>query len=155
MELVTDEISTACKVLGLSVSQCRRLPDDDTELLYQDLLESFVEGGDRRWWWEAFRDNTTSIEFSDDKGFEHIIEFVPNPSETIWFVVEEDQLPFYPIYETTPEHVVKIIGECYAFEYYLVSKSKEWILCENHHRRVIGVGEQVTNRLAQYISQRK
>jgi hypothetical protein len=68
---------------------------------------------------------------------------VPNAQEKVWFIVEEDQMPFYPIYDATPAAIAKIIPECYGFEYYLVPKDKNWIFCENHHDRLIAVGEPV------------
>ena len=53
------------------------------------------------------------------------------------FIAEETQLPFYLVYETTPEIVQKIIGECYGFKYYIIPKDKSWLLRENHYNRVI------------------
>jgi hypothetical protein len=47
----------------------------------------------------------------------------------------------------SPENAVKIIGECFGFEYYLVAKDKSWLLCENHHNRVIGVGTPVVSAI--------
>jgi len=147
MTLVTEEISQAIKTLSLKDSEFKRLPDSEAKTLYYELLETFVEGNDRRWWWEAFKDKTESIIFEDNKGFERILSFVPNPKEKVWFVAEEDQLSFYPIYEATPENIVKVIGECFAFEYYVIPKSKEWLLCENHHNTVIGSGDIIVKNM--------
>jgi hypothetical protein len=49
MELVTDEIENAIRNLNLAESDIFRLPDNQAQTLYFDLLEKFVEGGDRRW----------------------------------------------------------------------------------------------------------
>lgn len=147
MELVTKEIENALRLLSVPANSFRLLPDDEGSQLYKELVANFVEGGDRRWWWEAFSKPSSSKTFEDGKGFEKITQLVPNPEEVVWFVVEEDQLPFYPIYEATPAVIQTVIGECYGFEYYLVPKSKEWLLCENHHNRMIGIGKQITERL--------
>ena len=147
MELVTDEIQSAMKLLGLKEQNIQLLPDKEGQLVFSDLLNTFVEGADRRWWWEAFKEESKSITFDDGLGFERIVELVPNKKETIWFIAEETQLPFYPVYETTPEVVQKIIGECYGFEYYIIPKDKSWLLCENHHNRVIGIGEPVETNM--------
>jgi len=127
MELVTDEIENAIRNLNLAESDIFRLPDNQAQTLYFDLLEKFVEGGGRRWWWEAFKGEATSITFPDGNGFEKITKLVPNAQEKVWFIVEEDQIPFYPIYDATPAAIAKIIPECYGFEYYLVPKDKNWI----------------------------
>ncbi|WP_125931907.1 DUF6756 family protein [Thiosocius teredinicola] len=127
--MVTPEIDSAVRKLGLSPRSFRLLPNDEGSVLYQELFAEFVTGADRRWWWEAFSKPSSSRNFEDGKGFERIVELVPNPEERVWFVVEEDQLPFFPIYEATPDTIQKVIGECYAFEYYIIPKSKAWLLC--------------------------
>lgn len=147
MILVTDEIAKALESLSLFERDFRRLPDPEAKTLYVELLDTFVDGGDRRWWWEALKQEQTSIQFDDNKGFERIPLLVPDSRESVWFIAEEAQMPFYPIYEATPETITKVLGECYAFEYYIVPKSKEWLLCENHHGYVIGVGNAVKERL--------
>lgn len=150
--MITDEIENAIKELSLSEGEFRQLPSQEAEPLYRELVNYFVEGGDRRWWWESFLKPSESVQFSDGKGFERITDIVPNKKENVWFVAEEDQLPFYPIYEATPETIQKVIGECYGFEYYIIPKSKEWLLCENHHDYVVGVGELVLSKLVQYAA---
>lgn len=147
MELVTKEIENALRVLSVPSISFRLVPNDEGHVLYQELLSQFVTGGDRRWWWESFTNPSISKTIEDGKGFKKITELVPDPNEVVWFIVEEDQLPFYSIYEATPATIQRVIGECYAFEYYIIPKSMEWLLCENHHNRMIGIGNQITARL--------
>ena len=147
MELVTEEISNALRSLSIPQREFSQVPSIEGERLYKELVAHFVVGGDRRWWWEAFAIPSASREFTDGKGFERITELVPDPVEVVWFVVEDDQMPFYPIYEATPAAIQRVIAECYGFEYYLVPKSRAWLLCENHHNRMIGLGEEITTRL--------
>ena len=150
--MVTDEINHAMSKLAIRPSDFRLLSENESEALYQELLEHFVEGGDRRWWWESFSKPSESVTFPDNKGFERIIELVPDPAERVWFVVEENQMLFYPIYEATPETIQNVIGECYGFEYYIIPKNRDWLLCENHHSRVIGLGEIINRKLAKYAT---
>lgn len=150
--MVTEEISNAIKGLSLKDSEFRQLNNEEAEPLFHELLNTFVVGGDRRWWWESFSKPSESVQFIDNKGFERITEIVPSLKEHVWFVAEEDQLPFYPIYEATPEAIKKVIGECYGFEYYIIPKSKEWLLCENHHGYLVGVGEVINGKLVKYAA---
>jgi hypothetical protein len=149
---VVEEIDNAIKVLSLSKSKIHLLPPDKTKNIYLELLGNFVEGEDRQWWWESFLKPSFSLHFSDGKGFTKITKIVPNKEELLWFIVEDDQQPFYPIYETTPSVIQSIIGECYGFEYYIIPKNKEWLLCENHHNTLIGVGDIITENLKQHGS---
>jgi hypothetical protein len=75
---------------------------------------------------------------------------VPDASEHVWFIVEDDSLPFYPVYDAIPRAISAVIGECYGFEYYIVQRDLEWLLCENHHNRMIGVGKNVEERFRRY-----
>lgn len=146
MSDVTDEIEMAIGRLALS-ERVQRLAKEDAAQITAELLNSFVVGGGRRWWWEAFRDPSASKAFPGDMGFEHIVELVPNRSEICWFVVEDVKADSYPVYEATPEDVASIVGECFAFEYYIAPKSKNWLICENHHGRIIGVGEEIVRAI--------
>ncbi len=146
MSKVVEAVENAIKQLGLS-KVAVRVSDEKAEAIYKSLISTFVTGGDRRWWWEAFKLPSASIEYEDGMGFKRISNFVPDKKEIVWFVVEDDQLPYYPIYEASTENVSSIISECFAFEYYLVPKDKSWLVCENHHNRVIGVGGSVISAI--------
>lgn len=144
---VLEEVNKA--IAQLNLQDAVQLVDDNGEL-YLMLLKHFVEGNDRRWWWESFKEESESIAFEDGKGFERVLKIVPNPNEVVWFVVEDDQLSYYPIFECSVTNAVSIIGECFAFEYYLIPKSKNWLICENHHNYVIGVGSEITKGLSSH-----
>ena len=49
-------------------------------------------------------------------------------------------LPFFPVYDATPATIQRVIGQCYAFEYYLISKDLGWLWAENHHDTMFAVG---------------
>lgn len=144
---VLEEVKKAINLLNLQNSVY--FVEDDGKL-YLELLNHFVQGSDRRWWWESFKEDSKSITFDDGKGFDRISSIVPTSEEIVWFVVEDDQLPYYPIFECTITNAIKIVSECFAFEYYLIPKNKSWLICENHHNRIIGVGNQVTQSINKY-----
>lgn len=146
MTQVLEEVETAIKRLGLE-REVIRVPDVEERDLFNDLLDTFVEGGDRRWWWESFRSPSESVEFKDSKGFERLTNIVPDSKEIVWFVIEDDHREHYPIFQSSTENAVKIIGDCFGYEYYLVSKDKKWLLCENHHNYIIGVGNSVVSAI--------
>lgn len=65
---------------------------------------------------------STSATFSDQQAFTRLCSIVPDPEERVWFVAEDDQLPFYPVYDAPPAAVQRVLGACSGFEYYLISK---------------------------------
>jgi hypothetical protein len=58
---------------------------------------------------------------------------VPHAQQKVWFVAEDSDSPSFPVHDATPAAAQAVIGECYAFEYYLIAKDLRWLLCENHH----------------------
>lgn len=134
-----NEINKAILKLNLTSSVCR-IANEVEPSLYQELFAHFVEGENRKWWWESFKHDFESLNFKDGMAFEKICEIVPSEQEEIWFVVEDDESPNYPIYIATPKNVQLIIQECFSFEYYVISKDKSWLLCENHHDTLFGIG---------------
>jgi hypothetical protein len=147
MTSTRDEINAAIRSLGLSPTIFRALSDAEAQAIFQSALTHFVGGDDRRWWWEAFTDSSISRQVDD--GWRFLTTLVPEPEKSVWFIAEDDQSAFYPVYDATPIAASQVIGECVGFEYYLVAKDMSWLLCENHHDMLIGVGEPIESRLAQ------
>lgn len=145
MKTVKDEIRLAVDRLRLQPQVFRELSDEDAEAIFSQSLRHFVGAVDRRWWWEAF--NVPSALRQFDQGFKRLVDIVPDPEVHLWFIVEEVQLLFYPVYEATTRAAQAIVGECYGFEYYLVPKDMSWILCENHHDCLVGAGDAICSRL--------
>jgi hypothetical protein len=50
------------------------------------------------------------------------MSILPFLDESLWLIVEEDRLEFYPVYEARIADIQSIIGECYFFEYYITPK---------------------------------
>jgi hypothetical protein len=145
------EVDSAIQRLQLPSHVCRRLTDADARPVFERVLNSFVGGDDRRWWWEAFTGEPVSRRVND--GWRLLTQLVPDPDQPVWFIVEDDQLPSYPVYEATPTAIERVIGECVGFfEYYLVAKDMSWLLCENHHDHLVGVGSPITSRLTQFVA---
>ncbi len=54
MSEVIEEIENAIDLFKLNLS-VKRVTAGLEEVLFKELLDCFVEGGDRRWWWESFK----------------------------------------------------------------------------------------------------
>jgi hypothetical protein len=146
---IRDEIESARRRLGFSADQLVEVNDDEARALTAAFLSRFTGGVDARWWWEHFRLPVATATFADGKGFTRISALVPDAREKVWFVAEDDQVPYFPVYEATPADAQEVIGECYGFEYYLIAKDLSWLLCENHHDTMIAVGT-LQARLREY-----
>jgi hypothetical protein len=144
-----DEIRSATQSLGFTPARFRILAPKEAAQVYQSALRHFVPTGQPRWWWEHFR-ACMRIDFSSRDGWKHLSEFVPDPDERVWFIAEDIAPTEYSVWEATTRDVQDVIGECSGFEFYLVQHQFRWLLCENHHNVVIGVGREVEDRLRHY-----
>ena len=147
MKTVVDEITQAIGRLSLDPAVMRLLAPSQSETVFLAALNHFVTSGDRRWWWEDFRKPGKSVTFEDGEGWRHVPKIAPDAKESVWLIAEDDSLPHYPVFETTPEVASLVIGECYGFEYYLVAKDLSWLICETHHNVLCAVGSVVEARL--------
>jgi len=152
METVRDEIKKATQTLGLSQEEFVPVPEHESMKLYQKLRHKFCDFPGAYWWWESFRTEHSSLYFENGDGFLKLTEICPDPGENVWFVAESITLPLFPVYEGTVEAIQRILGECHAFEYYLVNKDFRWLVCENHHDVVFAVGSPVKERLEQLVT---
>lgn len=136
------EIQNAISILKLTERDIQLLDDAQGEKIYHECVSYFVKSGDRRWWWEDFKFPSFSksgLEYS----FSYIDKIIPLTEGNVWLIVEDNLEPFYPVYDCNPRVIKDVIGECFGFEYYIINKNKEWLLCENHHNRLIGIGDKL------------
>ena len=145
MSATSEEIISACATLRLSEDAVRQVHSSEAAKELERIAEQFARGTSQRWWWECF-DAATSVTFRDQMGFARITRIVPDERAQLWFVVEDDVDPFL-LFEGSARTSQSIIGECFGFEYYLIPKDLTWLLCENHHGRLIAVGQPVQDRL--------
>jgi hypothetical protein len=142
---VLTEVLAAAKRQGYGPESLYVHPEGP--ILFKRALNTFTGGNDIRWWWERLPDTTVFRRFPDDDGFIHLLEIVPDPDEPVLFVVEDDMEPFFPVLRATPRAAQAIIGDSFAFEYYLIHPSFVWLLGENHHSTLFAVGSPVAARL--------
>ena len=88
----------------------------------------------------------------DAQGYRYLTTLLPR-GEVVWFLAEDkDQKKTgsYWLYEGKVGAFSAVIAELPAFEYYLIGKDYSWLLCENHHGVLIGVGQLAIERLQSF-----
>ena len=151
MDTTADEIQKAALTLGFDQKRFRRLSPVDAKPVFNSALRQFVPQGDPRWWWEYFPEST-SVYFAAADGWKVLSDLVPDADERVWFIAEDDASSEYPVWEASVRDIQAIVPECYFFEYYLIQKQFQWLICENHHNRIIAVGAEVEAKLKKYIN---
>jgi hypothetical protein len=65
----------------------------------------------------------------------------------VWFIAEDHVAPEYSVWEASVQDIQAVVGECSAFEFYVIQQQFRWLICENHHNVVVAVGAEVEGRL--------
>jgi hypothetical protein len=145
-------INEAVKELNLSSEDFDSVNLHKYEEILVSVLNAFTSLGKRGlsyyWWWQHFKATRFSVQSPDAwRHLEEIIEPLASPEETFWFIAEDDEGTKkhgnFWLFEGTTKAIVSVIGEMRAYEYYIVPKKLNWLLCETHHDVLIGVGDPI------------
>lgn len=146
--MLRSKIQETIKSLSMSESQLKEVSKQHWQQIIDKIEKTFISkekyNSNTYPYWEKLKGNCFSIFFEEDDA-STALDMLVNRDEKIWLLVQGDRKIW--LYEGDIESIKKLIGECYAFEYYLVSKKFSWLLCENHHGCLIGVGNPIVDRL--------
>ena len=145
-------IAKALQELGLKKADLREIPLSEAKSTIKNIRDRFCTRQDARWWWQYFRENLPTYFKAVTQAYELLDQIVPIKEEKVWFVVEEGEPVDFRLYLGTVPTIQKVIGECPAFEYYLVACDYSWLLCENHHDYLIAIGDEVVARFQKVTS---
>ncbi len=118
------------------------------------ILETFTvygaQGQERLWLWEGFKGEHFALPLDEPGGWHWLSRLVP-PDEQVWLLAEDwdgQKLEGnYWLFRGRVGAIGAVLRELFAFEYYIVAKDFQWLLCETHHNMLIGVGTHITERL--------
>jgi hypothetical protein len=139
-----DTLNEATKSLALDAQRFRLLGPHEYEPVLRAVAEQFLDVGRKGLnyyrWWENFKGSTASFQASN--AYKLLAKLLPH-NQALWFIAEDSSkknAPFW-VYEADAEAIVQVLAESHQFEYYIVSKKRDWLLCENHHEVLMAVGE--------------
>ncbi|MDR2638273.1 MAG: hypothetical protein LBC09_00370 [Helicobacteraceae bacterium] len=147
-QTIRDEIARAVKALKIDESAFGEVKSQWDDIV-DKTVKRFVAAKDykeanMRWAWTRFNQPYASAVFADDRAYKRLPEIIED--DRAWFFAEESFDKFW-IYEVKPSLIPLVLDETPYFEYYVVSKKYDWLLCENHHGRLFAVGERVIAKL--------
>ncbi|WP_309572335.1 DUF6756 family protein [Deinococcus sp.] len=124
------------------------------EVVLDKILETFTTLGQRGknnfWLWEHFRGQKAVYSAGDGNNLDALASLISD-AKRVWFLTEEWEgnkgKGNYWGFEGSPASIVNVIRELHHFEYYIVAKDFSWLVCENHHNTLIGVGELMCKRI--------
>jgi hypothetical protein len=136
--------------LALDDKRFRLLGPHEYQSVLSVVAEHFLDVGakglDYYAWWENFKGSTAS--FHTRHAYKLLAKLLP-PDQALWFIAEDSNKKNagFWVYEADAEAIVQVLAQSHRFEYYVVSKKRDWLLCENHHEVLIAVGEPMIQAL--------
>lgn len=98
------------------------------------------------WLWEHFKLDSFASE--TEKPYLRLEQLV-DPDESVWFFVNGDKDKFW-FFEGKIKAIVTVIRESsFIDELYIASKKYQWLICINHHDKLIATGEIMPDKLRQ------
>ena len=148
------EIATAMRALQLPPENLVTVRSTRYSAVLSRILETFtiygVQGRDHLWLWEGFKGEHYAVYLDAPEGYRWLPRLLP-PDERVWLLTEDWERRkrdgHYWVFEGRVGTIGAVLGELFAFEYYIVDKKLEWLLCKNHHNVLIGVGSHIIERL--------
>lgn len=140
---VRDDIERVIKENIINRDLFFEVPKTKWENILDTVEEKFLDKKHYKqslnWGWELlFKEPVFTLRFLNDDGYKYLRDIIQE--DRVWFIAEDHNGKMW-IYDGRVDIIATLIGECYELdEYYIVSKKYEWILCENHHRILIGSG---------------
>ena len=138
-----NQVLQSAAELNLPAAQFRQLGPREWRPVLKQVFDRFatthVTGV--TWLWEFLREPNTSIQFDDALPF---VKPLFAPHTPVWLMVEDTwgkKRGNYWLFESTYGTAVAVLENFHFIEYYLVDRKLDWMLMENHHGYVIGVGE--------------
>jgi hypothetical protein len=141
-----EEVKRAIAELALGANLVA-LESEEAQRIYRSIEDPFANLRGGRWIWEHFKVPYVSRSFGDDRAFERLAHVVPEGAGPLTFFPGSDDGSVVCAYTGDIASVVRVLGECPAFEYLIVPPGLEWLVGENHHRVLYAVGEPVATRL--------
>ena len=93
-----------------------------------DIMNKFVIGNPRVWWL-AFKKKPKSFSFDDEFQYQRISQFFDD-NDVCYLITELDTIHLFKL---PVRNIMKIIGECSFFEYYVTDLKMQNLLCETDH----------------------
>ncbi len=124
---ITKAVGEAC-IEGFSFVRLTKWED-----ILHRIAERFLKRGVRDlesvWLWNEFREVTSSSQPADQLGY---LREQIEPAEIYWFIASDENGKYW-VADATGSAIIRTVEEMYAFEYYVVERHFNWLLCENHH----------------------
>jgi hypothetical protein len=152
LEDMRTTLANAARDAGCSDAEFSLVSPHEYRDVFRQILAQFCNRGlellNATWVWEHLVGPRQAIQ--TDRPLQYLATLLP-PHERVWFIAEDwpgtKKDGNYWLYDTTVDTALRVLGQAHAFEYYIIKRNLSWLVCENHHDIVMGVGDEVVNAM--------
>ena len=153
-----NKVLSAAHKLGFSRDLFRQVGPTQWEGVLKRVFERFAKTHDTgvMWLWDHLTCQGESAQSSC--GATDLASMCPKETD-VWLLVEDfdgtRNHGNYWIFEGAFGAVIDVLSEMHAIEYYIVDRRLDWMVLENHHNTLIGVGERAESFVSKLRAARK
>lgn len=139
-----NKLLEAALELGLSKGEFRQAKPGKWREILKQILDKFADTYklDVSQLWSHLKCPGTSVQ--TENGLECISSLV-DPGTNVWLLVEDwdrtKKQGNYWVFEGSYGAVIRVLNNMHCVEYYIVDLRLNWMILENHHDILVGVGE--------------
>ena len=89
------------------------------------------------WLWERFREPVQSVQLENSID---AVNSVLKGSDVFWFIATDEDGKYW-VLSGTGSRIISLLNSMRCFEYYILTKDIESVLCENHHGVLLWKGK--------------
>ena len=109
----------------------RKASEQEAQIVRNEAMSRYVSISNPRVWWVNL---ARPIDECYDGKATKLSQVLPSKSGACWFIPETHMKPL-PVYEIDVGQVERLIDDCPAFEYNIVSKDFSWLVIETDHHQ--------------------
>ena len=140
--------------LGLAADRFRQVGPREWRSVLSRIFDAFVNTSDSgvTWLWSHLKRDSVAVQVED--GLREISSMV-SPDTAAWLLLEDwdgtKERGNYWVFEGDYSAIIAVLGNMHLIEYYIVDRKCTWMILENHHGALIGVGDLVESFIRNLI----
>lgn len=111
------------------------------EWILDKLANAFLSNGKQSlskiWLWEELKTPYTPL---NEKDGWSLLKETLNNDFLYWFIASDEDGKYW-VMDGKGASIIRLIENGQCFEYYIIDKKFNWMLCENHHGQIYAAGE--------------
>ena len=145
-----NKVLESVRELEITSEAFRQVSPNQWESILKSIFEEFATTSNTSatWLWENLKKQ--GVRFQTENSLNYIVSLF-EPETNVWILFEDwdrtKRNGNYWLFEGNYGTTIDVLNNMHGLEYYIVDKKMHWMIIENHHDILIGVGKPAESRL--------